>query len=478
MSIVNHNRTKIIATIGPASMDRETLRKMILAGMDVARINSSHGDHAMMANVINTIRSLNVELGAHVAILFDLQGPKIRIGDLLEKDIVLQEGATFILNQHEVPGSSSEVYIKYPHFHQDVRVGDIVLVDDGKIKLEVKEILIDERVSTVVIHGGPLSSRKGVNLPDTPISLPSLTEKDRHDLGFALMHDVEWIGLSFVRKAEDVLDLKSIIKASGKGARVVAKIEKPEAVLNIDAVIDACDGIMVARGDLGVEMPMEKVPVIQKRIVRKCNRSAKPVIIATQMMESMITNYRPTRAEANDVGNAVFDGADALMLSAETSVGVYPVETVTAMQRIITEVELEDSIYCREHSPTPGSKNFIPDNICFLSSVMARQSNAEAIVAMTHSGMTAFKIASHRPKSAIYIFTDNKPILNTLNLVWGIRGFFYDKYESTDTTFADIRKHLVDAGLLKEGDYMIHIASTPIHERATANTIKLARIGA
>lgn len=477
MSPINHNRTKIIATIGPASMDRNILRKMILTGMDVARINSSHGDHTMMASVITTIRSLNEEMGTHVAILFDLQGPKIRIGDLAEKDIVLQEGDPFILNQHEVPGSSKEVYIKYPHFHQDVRVGDVVLVDDGKIKLEVEEILIDERVRTRIVHGGPLGSRKGVNLPDTPISLPSLTEKDRHDLDFALRHDVEWIGLSFVRKAEDVLELKSIIKSASKAARVVAKIEKPEAIRNIDAVIDACDGIMVARGDLGVEMPMEKVPVIQKSIVRKCNQAAKPVIIATQMMESMITNYRPTRAEANDVGNAVFDGADALMLSAETSVGVYPVETVSAMQRIITEVELEDSIYFREHSPVPGSRNFIPDNICYLSSVMARQSSAQAIVAMTHSGMTAFKIASHRPKAAIYIFTDNKPILNTLNLVWGIRGFFYDKYESTDITFADIRKYLVDSGHLKEGDHMIHIASTPIHERSTANTIKLARIG-
>lgn len=476
MMIDRFNRTKIVATVGPASLSEQILEQMILAGMDVCRINSSHGDHAMMEGIIKTIRKLNDKLQTHVAILFDLQGPKIRIGDLQEKEVILKEGDELILNQHEVPGNSKEVYIKYPHFHQDVRKGDTVLVDDGKIKLEVTEILIDERVKTKVIHGGPLSSRKGVNLPNTIISLPSLTEKDRSDLDFALQHDVEWIGLSFVRRYEDVTSLKQIIRSAGKSARVIAKIEKPEAVRNIDSIIAVSDGIMVARGDLGVEMPMEKVPVIQKQIVKKCNEAAKPVIIATQMMESMITNYRPTRAEANDVGNAVFDGADALMLSAETSVGVYPVATIAAMQKIITEIELQDSIYFRENIPSVASDNFIPENICYLSTVLSRQSNAAAIVAMTHSGMTAYKISSHRPKAAIFIFTDNRPILNTLNLVWGVRGFYYDKYESTDTTVSDIRKFLSDNMLVKKGDYIIHIASTPIHERATANTLKLSQV--
>ncbi|MFM9055174.1 MAG: pyruvate kinase [Bacteroidota bacterium] len=476
MILERYNRTKIVATVGPASHSEAILESLILAGMDVCRINSSHGDHAMMEETIRIIRKLNEKLQTHVAILFDLQGPKIRIGDLQEKGVVLREGDALLLSQEEVPGTASEVYIKYPHFHKDVKEGDTVLVDDGKIQLRVTGIRPDGKVDTLVVYGGPLSSRKGVNLPNTLISLPSLTEKDRNDLDFALRHDVEWIGLSFVRKAKDVEELRGIIRNAGKSARVVAKIEKPEAIRNIDAIIEASDGIMVARGDLGVEMPMEQVPVIQKQIVHKCNIASKPVIIATQMMESMITNYRPTRAEANDVGNAVFDGADALMLSAETSVGVYPVETVAAMQKIITEIEKEDSIYFREHTPAQDSRNFIPEQICQLSVVMAKQTNATAIVAMTHSGMTAFKISSHRPKAGIFIFTDNRPILNTLNLVWGIRGFYYDKYESTDTTISDIRKHLVENSLVKPGEYIIHIASTPIHEKSTANTIKLARV--
>ncbi|MBK9317961.1 MAG: pyruvate kinase [Bacteroidetes bacterium] len=476
MIINRYNRTKIVATIGPASINEETLEKMIFAGMDVCRINSSHGDYAMMEKIIHTIRDLNKKLNAHIAILFDLQGPKIRIGDLLEKDIVLKNGDELLLNHREVPGSSTEVFIKYPHFHQDVKIGDTVLVDDGKIELEVTEILPDEKVKTKVIHGGPLSSRKGVNLPNTLISLPSLTEKDRNDLDFALKHDVEWIGLSFVRKPEDVIELKNIIKSRNSMTRVIAKIEKPEAVLNIDAIIQVSDGVMVARGDLGVEIAMERVPVIRKSNVKKCNAAAKPVIIATQMMESMIVNYRPTRAEANDVGNAVFDGADALMLSAETSVGVFPVETVSAMQRIISEVEDQDSIYFREHAPANDSPNFIPENICYISAVMAKQTDASAIVAMTHSGTTAFKIAAHRPKAFIYIFTDNRPLLNTLNLVWGIRGFYYDKYVSTDVTISDIKKYLVDKELVQQGHYIIHIASTPLQERSTANTIKLTKI--
>lgn len=471
-----YNRTKIIATIGPASIDAAVLEKMIRAGMDVCRINSSHGDHAMMEKMISTIRGLNKKLNTHIAILFDLQGPKIRIGDLTESDIVLKTGDELILNHREVPGTRHEVYIRYKDFHRDVKVGDLVLVDDGKIALRVSELLPDERVKTVVIHGGPLSSRKGVNLPDTNISLPSLTEKDRKDLSFALAHDIEWIGLSFVRKPEDVIELKQLIRAAGKRTRVIAKIEKPAAVRQIDEIIRVSDGVMVARGDLGVELPMEKVPVIQKSIVRKCNEAAKPVIIATQMMESMITNYRPTRAEANDVGNAVFDGADALMLSAETSVGVFPAETVAAMQRIISEVEDQDSIYYREHAPSLDSPNFIPENICHSAVVMSKRTNAAAIVAMTHSGMTAFQIAAHRPKGFIYIFTDNQPLLNTLNLVWGIRGFYYDKYESTDTTISDIKKYLVEKQLVSKGQYMIHVASTPLQERTTANTLKLTHI--
>ena len=476
MNYQRNTRTKIIATIGPASLNEVILEKMILAGMDVCRINGSHGDHVLMQKAITTIRELNAKLKTHVAILFDLQGPKIRIGDLEEKDIVLKNGDELLLNHREVPGSSKEVFIKYPNFFKDVNVGDMVLVDDGKIELQVIEILEDERVKTKVINGGPLSSRKGVNLPNTIISLPSLTVKDRKDLEFALANNVEWIGLSFVRKPEDVIELKNIIKEANSRTRVIAKIEKPEAVKNIDAIIAVSDGIMVARGDLGVEMAMEKVPVIQKSIVKKCNQAAKPVIIATQMMESMITSYRPTRAEANDVGNAVFDGADALMLSAETSVGVFPVGTVEAMQKIIKEIEDQDEIFFREHAPAKDSPNFIPENICYIAALMAKQTNASAIVTMTHSGMTAFKIAAQRPKTAIYVFTDNLPILNTLKFVCGIRVFYYDKYESSDDTVADTKKYLEERNFISDGDYIIHVASTPLHSRSTANTIKLTKI--
>ena len=469
------NRTKIVATMGPASMEKHMLEKMIRSGCDVCRINSSHGDQAMMKKVIDNVRELNYELGCHVAILFDLQGPKLRIGDIKGDEIILIDGESIILTTQECLGTTERLYIKYPQFNQDVEVGEKVLIDDGKLELQITDIK-GEEVTAIITHGGRLTSKKGVNLPNTNISLPSLTEKDRKDLDFALENDVDWIGLSFVRRAQDIQELKAIIKEQNKTSRVIAKIEKPEAFVNIDSIISVSDGIMVARGDLGVEMPMEKVPVIQKSIVKKCNEAAKPVIIATQMLESMITNFRPTRAEANDVGNAVFDGADALMLSAETSIGKFPVQTIEAMQKIISEVEKQDAIYFRETPPGKNSTNLLSDSTCYTACTMARQTNASAIVAMTHSGGTAFRIASHRPKANIFIFTDNKPLLNTLNLLWGVRVFYYDKYESTDTTILDIKQFLIDNKMVDSGEMVIHIASTPLHERATANTIKLTKI--
>jgi len=469
------NRTKIVATIGPASMDKSILEKMIRAGMDVCRINSSHGSHEMVEQIISNVRALNGELHTHVAILYDLQGPKLRIGDL-EKEFELKDGASLRLTTQECLGTPEKVFIKYPQFAKDVSVGESVLINDGNIELRVSQKISDQEVDTVVLHGGILSSRKGVNLPHTVISLPSLTEKDLLDLEFILTQNVEWIGLSFVRKAQDVIALKNILRTRQSNARVVAKIEKPEAVANIDHIISESDAVMVARGDLGVEMPMEQIPVIQKKIVFKCNAASKPVIIATQMMESMIFNFRPTRAEANDVGNAVFDGSDALMLSAETSVGKYPVETINAMQKIITEVEFLDEIYYRELAPKKEAINFISDSICYTACTLARQAKVTVIAAMTHSGSTAFKIAAHRPKAEVYIFTDNKPLLCTLNLVWGVRGYYYDKYESTDQTFTDIKNYMVQHNLIESGEMMIHIASTPLNEKSTANTIKLALI--
>lgn len=475
--IIHHfNRTKIIATIGPATSEESMIEQLILSGVDVCRINSSHGDHAMMKKIIDSVHNINEKLQAHVAILVDLQGPKIRIGDLKDGEFELHEGDELVLTTEELAGNRELVYIKYPGFVNDVKSGDRVLIDDGKLELEVAKVMSPERVLTRVIHGGILSSRKGVNLPNTKISLPSLTEKDKADLEFALEAGVEWIGLSFVRKADDVKELKAIIRERKLHTRVIAKIEKPEAVENIDAIIEVADGVMVARGDLGVELPMQKVPVIQKLIVKKCNALSKPVIIATQMMESMITNYAPTRAEANDVGNAVFDGADALMLSGETSVGKYPLATVRAMQKIISEVEQLNEIFYREREPQKNSASFLSDSISYNACVMARQVGATAIAAMTHSGMTAFKISAHRPKAHIFIFTDNKPILKILNLLWGVRGFYYDKYVSTDETISDVRSFLTDNNMVQSGDFMIHVASTPLLERATSNTIKLTRI--
>jgi pyruvate kinase len=470
---MTHNKSKIIATLGPSSMSEEVLDKMIRAGVDVCRVNASHGDHSMHSEIINTVRKLNRDKKYKVAILYDLQGPKLRIGDVLNNEAMLEEGDTLQLTIKDVIGTSKILQVRYSAFHSDIQIGDTVLIDDGKIELQVVAKAEADEVTAKVIHGGVVSSKKGVNLPYTKVSLPSLTEKDRRDLEFALENDIEWIGLSFVRNARDISDLKDIIAARGKRSRVVAKIEKPEAIRDIDNILKVTDAIMVARGDLGVELAMEKVPVLQKMLVRKSVAASKPVIIATQMMESMITNYRPTRAETNDVANAVFDGADALMLSGETSVGAYPVKVIEAMTKIISIAEKEANIYHRHIPPVKDSPTFISDSACYNSCVMAMQSGAKAIIAMTQSGYTAFKISSQRPDSDIFIFTANMEILTTLSLVWGVRAFYYDKFESTDNTISDIKKFLKQKGFVADGDLIINVFSTPLTERGMANTIKL-----
>jgi pyruvate kinase len=357
-----------------------------------------------------------------------------------------------------------------------VDVGDPLLIDDGKIELVVLR-KASGKVTARVVHGGLLTSHKGVNLPFTKISMPSLTDKDRQDLQFAMKHHVEWIGLSFVRKATDIASLKKLIEKGNGIARVIAKIEKPEALRDIDNIIEVADGLMVARGDLGVEIEMEKVPVIQKMLVKKGNQACKPIIIATQMMESMTHNYRPTRAESNDVANAVFDGADALMLSGETSIGHYPVQVVEEMQKIIRICEEESTIYNRYFPPETNSPSFMSDSICYNACLMAEQSGAQAVIAMTHSGYTAFRISSQRPRAEIFIFTDYKPLLNMLSLVWGVRCFYYNKYHSTDRSIHDIKAFLFEKQCIRKGDIVINVASMPLKERGTANTIKLSLIG-
>lgn len=449
---------------------------MIRGSVDIFRINFSHGSYDDMKKVILSIRKLNKKLNTNIGILADLQGPKIRIGKVKNNSIQLKEGKTISFTSKECIGDESKLYINYKHFPSDVSPGEHILINDGKFLFEVISTNKKDLVKAKVLQGGELSSNKGVNLPNTKISLPCLTEKDLKDLDFALENDVEWIGLSFVRSVTDVVDLKNTIKHKKKHARVIAKIEKPEALNEIDNIIDLADGIMVARGDLGVELPMEQVPMIQKMLVEKCINASRPVIIATQMMESMIENFSPTRAEVNDVANAVMDGADAVMLSAETSVGKFPVEVIETMQKIIERVEQEERIYFREHSPFLKTQIFISDSICYNACVMARQANVSAIITMTNSGYTAFKISSHRPKANIFVFTDNHVLLTTLSMVWGVRGYYYNKYESTDKTMEDLKMFLKKEGHVKTDDLIINTASMPLIEKGRTNMLRLSHV--
>jgi pyruvate kinase len=474
-------RTKIVATLGPASSSPEVIEGMIRAGADVCRINFSHGSYDNVLAQINTIRAINKKLGTHTAILADLQGPKLRIGVVENNSVELIAGKEITITTIECVGTAGKIYITYPQFPRDVKAGENILIDDGKLLLNVISTNGRDEVKAVISHGGILSSKKGVNLPNTKISLPCLTEKDLKDLDFALTHKVDWVGLSFVRSASDIIELKHLVRNFDQNVttRVVAKIEKPEAIQEIDGIIKETDALMVARGDLGVEVPMQEVPVIQKMLVRKCLEASKPVIIATQMMESMITNISPSRAEVNDVANSVMDGADAVMLSGETSVGNHPVKVVEAMTKIIEHVEKESSIYDREfEAPEVDLRNerFLTNSICFTAAKMAQRVNAAAIVTMTHSGYTAFKLSSHRPKANIFVFTDNYDILTTLSLVWGVRGFYYDKNISTDHTIADIKFILKKNGDVKTNDLMINIASIPLSEKGKTNMIKLSAV--
>lgn len=474
-------RTKIVATLGPASSSTEVIEGMIKAGADVCRINFSHGSYENVLNQINTIREINKKLGTHTAILADLQGPKLRIGVVKNNGVELVAGKEIIITTNECEGTAERVYITYPQFPKDVKVGENILIDDGKLVLNVVSTNGNDEVKAIITHGGILSSKKGVNLPNTKVSLPCLTEKDLKDLDFALQNHVDWVGLSFVRSASDIIELKHLIAnfAQKIRTRVVAKIEKPEAIQDIDNIIKETDALMVARGDLGVEIPMQQVPVIQKMLVRKCLEQSKPVIIATQMMESMITNISPSRAEVNDVANSVMDGADAVMLSGETSVGNHPAKVVEAMSKIIQHVEQESDIYNRDNAaPEVDLRNdrFISDSICFTAAKMAQRTGAAAIVTMTHSGYTAFKLSSHRPKANIFVFTDNYDILTTLNLVWGVKGFYYDKNISTDHTIADIKFILKKSGIVKTNDLVINIASIPLSEKGKSNMIKLSAV--
>ena len=469
-------KTKIVATLGPACSSKSVLKDMIMEGLNVCRLNFSHGSYDDHANSIKMIREINEELGLNVAILADLQGPKIRTNEMENNGVLLEVGNDIKIITDKVVGNAVRFSINYQKLPQDVSPGEKILLDDGKIMLEVITTNGKTEITCKIVQGGILSSKKGVNFPNTKISLPSLTEKDQLDLDFALDHEVDWIGLSFVRSARDIIELKHRIAARGAKAKVIAKIEKPEALENIDDIINESDGLMVARGDLGVEIPFQNVPLIQKMLISKCVRKAKPVIVATQMMESMINNMTPSRAEVNDVANAVLDGTDAVMLSGETSVGKYPIEVIRTMSNIIKEMETHDGIYNKEELPERGLERFISDSICFNACRLSQRVEAKAIITMSFSGYTAYKIASQRPNAEIFIFTSNRSILTQLNLLWGVRAFYYNKHISTDHTIADIKYLMKNEGYLKQGDLVINIASIPIEDLGGSNMLKLSYV--
>ncbi|MEQ8903945.1 pyruvate kinase [Ekhidna sp.] len=469
-----NKRTKIVATIGPASNNKETIRELADAGANVLRLNFSHGSHADHVKVIQHIHEVNTETELNLAILQDLQGPKIRVGSVKDNGVEIKEGQRLVIStDEEIEGTSERVSTVYKEIVNDVKPGDTILIDDGNLELKTISVSDDE-VITEVIYGGILKSRKGINLPDTNVSAPSLTEKDLEDLAFGLKQNVDWVALSFVRKADDIRALRAIIDKAGKKTKIVAKIEKPEALRNIDDIIEESDGIMVARGDLGVEIPMHDVPIWQKKIVEKCNQAAKPVIIATQMMESMIENPRPTRAETNDVANAVMDGADALMLSAESAAGKYPVEAVQAMSETIMAVEKEaDSIYNKYYDKQFESSTRMNDLLIRAACRLAENTSARALVCMTKSGYTGFRTAMHRSKSSVYLFTNNEKLLRQMNLVWGVKTFYFDTQDNIDMTLEQIEQKLVATGHLKKGDIFINTASMPQHWHGHTNMMKV-----
>ena len=472
-----NKKTKIVATLGPACSSKEVIKNMIEAGVNVFRINFSHADYADVLERINIIRELNEEFGYTTSILADLQGPKLRVG-VMKEDVVVSKGDLITFTTAEdVLGTASRVYMNYKEFPKDVNPGERILLDDGKLIFEVTKTDKNTEVEAVVVQGGPLKSKKGVNLPNTKVSLPALTQKDIKDALFAIENKVDWIALSFVRTSKDLEELQDLIaKHSDHKIPIIAKIEKPEAVENIDKIVAFCDGLMVARGDLGVEVPAEEVPLIQKKLIHRAKTARIPVIVATQMMETMITSLTPTRAEVNDVANSVMDGADAVMLSGETSVGNYPVEVIETMTRIIESVEDSPLIKVPLSQPNIRTNRFITKSICYHAAIMADAINAKAITTLTNSGYTAFQISAWRPKSHILVFTSNRRILTQLNLLCGVRAFFYDKLVSTDDTIDDINKICVDKAYVNKGDMLINLAAMPVVDKGMVNTLRVSEI--
>ncbi|MFD2563457.1 pyruvate kinase [Aquimarina rubra] len=469
-------KTKIVATLGPATSTKEVLKNMLDAGVNVFRINFSHADYEDVKERVKMIRNLSETHGYNAAILADLQGPKLRVG-VMKGDVIVNDGdlINFVTGK-PFEGTTEKVYMNYANFPKDVKSGERVLLDDGKLIFEVVSSNNKDTVKAKVIQGGPLRSKKGVNLPNTNISLPALTEKDVKDAIFACSLQVDWIALSFVRHAQDLIGLQDLIKEhSEHKIPIVAKIEKPEGVENIDKIVAYCDGLMVARGDLGVEIPAQEVPLIQKKLVLKAKTARIPVIIATQMMETMIDSLTPTRAEVNDVANSVMDGADAVMLSGETSVGKYPVQVIETMTKIINSVENSDLIQVPQNPPHIRTNRFITKSICYHAAHMANDINAKAICTLTNSGYTAFQISAWRPGAHILVFTSNKRILSQLSLLWGVKAFYYDKYVSTDQTVEDVNNLALERGFVEKGDMLINLAAMPVAEKGMVNTLRVSQ---
>jgi pyruvate kinase len=472
------HRTKIVATVGPACDTYDKLLGLVKAGVNVFRLNFSHGTHEDKTKIIEHIRKINASEPFNIAILGDLQGPKLRVGEIEGGGIDVAAGDILTFTNEKLVGNKDRIYVSYPNLHADVKIGNTILIDDGKLEVKVKGIEKNNDVKVEVTLGGRLSSKKGVNLPDTKISLPALTEKDLVDLEFIIEQKLDWVALSFVRSVKDLIILRSKLNDRKSKSKIIAKIEKPEALTNLRDIILESDGIMVARGDLGVELPIEQVPLIQKQIIRKSIHRAKPVIVATQMMESMIDRTKPNRSEITDVANAVLEGADAVMLSAETATGNYPTLVVETMRKIIMEVEKTDYHYNREDelAPQPHSPSFLSDAICYNACKLAKDTNADALIGMTQSGYTGFMLSSYRPKSPLYIFSKEKTLINQLSLSWGVRAFHYEEEDSMDSIIEDQMEILKQRGFIKPGDVVVNTGSLPVQLHLPTNLLKITKV--
>jgi pyruvate kinase len=473
------HKTKIVATVGPACDTYDKLLELVKAGVNVFRLNFSHGSHEDKLKIIEHIRNINLTEPYNISILGDLQGPKLRVGDIKDGALTIVPGDILTFTSREkVVGTKEKIYLSYPNLHHDVEVGNKIMIDDGKLEVVVVNVDPNGDVKVAVTYGGVLLPKKGVNLPDTKISLPAITEKDVVDLAFIIEQKLDWVALSFVRKADDIIDLKGRLAEKKSQTKVIAKIEMPSALEDLRNIINQSDAVMVARGDLGVELPVEKVPMAQRDIIRKSIHRAKPVIVATQMMESMIDRVKPNRSEITDVANAVLEGADAVMLSAETATGQHPALVVETMRKIILEVERTEYPYNREDDlvPQPHSPSFLSDAVCYNACKLAKDANADALIGMTQSGYTAFILSSYRPKSPLYIFSKEKTLINQLSLSWGVRAFHYAEEESLDDIITDQHAILKERGFIKTGDVVVNTGSLPIEQHLPTNLLKITKV--